>query len=61
MLEARRSGAGVLLISDDLYELLTLSDSMYVIFGGVIKKVPAGDRLDMTAIGLMMSGEGMAR
>jgi simple sugar transport system ATP-binding protein len=36
LLDARANGAGVLLISEDLEELFTLSDRLIVLYGGVI-------------------------
>ena len=60
LLDARRSGAGILLISEDLDELLLLADKLYVIYRGRIRSVTPGAESDVTQIGLMMSGEGMA-
>jgi len=54
LLEARKRGAGVLLISEDLDEILALSDRIFVIHDGQL--VPAENR-DRAAIGLMMAGE----
>ncbi len=54
LLEARTRGAGILLISEDLDEILALSDRIVVIHDG--KLVEAHD-LDRAAIGLMMAGE----
>ena len=60
LLEARNSGAGILLISEDLDELLSLADRLFVIYRGRIREAaPAADP-DVTQVGLMMSGEGMA-
>ena len=61
LLESRRSGAGILLISEDLDELLSLADTLYVIYRGRIRKVPAAAGPDVTRVGLMMSGEGMSQ
>ena len=54
LLEARDRGAGVVLISEDLDELLALSDRILVIRDGTL--VEAGSR-DRERIGLMMAGE----
>lgn len=54
LLEARTRGAGILLISEDLDEILALSDRIMVIHDG--KLVEAHD-LDRATIGLMMAGE----
>lgn len=60
LLDARRAGAGILLISEDLDELLSLADRLYVIYRGRIRAVAPAENPDVTRIGLMMSGEGMA-
>lgn len=54
LLEARSRGAGVVLISDDLDEILSLADRIYVIHDGEL--VAAGSR-DREEIGLMMAGQ----
>ncbi|MGR3290765.1 MAG: ABC transporter ATP-binding protein [Paracoccaceae bacterium] len=54
LLEARSRGAGILLISEDLDEVLALSDRIMVIHDG--RLVESHD-LDRAAIGLMMAGE----
>ncbi|NKW72196.1 ABC transporter ATP-binding protein [Rhodobacteraceae bacterium R_SAG10] len=54
LLEARQRGSGVLLISEDLDEVLALSDRIVVIHDGQITE--ATDR-DRAAIGLMMAGQ----
>jgi simple sugar transport system ATP-binding protein len=49
-------GAGILLISEDLDELLALSDRIVVLYGGrLVGEVPAAGA-DRSAIGLMMAG-----
>ena len=54
ILAQRDAGAGVLLISEELEELVTLSDRIYVMFEGQIM----GEILDgdIRKIGLMMTG-----
>jgi general nucleoside transport system ATP-binding protein len=58
LLAARANGAGILLISEDLEELLTLSDSICVMHKGQIT-TPMGRR-DVTVqrLGMMMAGQG---
>src|SRR2546422_2335266 len=53
----RERGAGVLLISEDLDELLGLSDRVLVIFKGAIVAQFAGKNLNRAEIGLRMGGE----
>lgn len=52
----RDRGAGVLLISEDLDEVLDLSDRMLVIFKGAIVGEYARGRFNRTEIGLRMGG-----
>ncbi len=54
LLEARARGAGVVLISEDLDEILALADRIMVIHDGVLHLAKTRDR---TQIGLMMAGE----
>lgn len=54
LLEARARGAGVVLISEDLDEILNLSDRIMVIHDGQLIEARNTDR---AAIGLMMAGE----
>lgn len=61
LLTQREAGAGVLLISEELEELLALSDRVYVIYEGKIMgeiKVESAepDQSQIEAIGLMMTG-----
>lgn len=56
LLEQRQRGVAVLLVSEDLEEILTLSDRMAVIFEGVIMGVLATAQADLEEIGLMMAG-----
>ncbi len=56
LLQRRDGGASVLLVSEDLEEILTLSDRVGVMFDGeLVGVVPAGT--DREAIGLMMTGQ----
>ena len=56
LLELRKSGVGVLLISEELDELMNLSDRIAVIFKGQIQKTL--DRKDATrrSLGILMAG-----
>lgn len=54
LLLQRQSGAAILLISEELEELLALSDRIYVIYGGEIMGETADQDIDR--IGLMMTG-----
>lgn len=54
LLDARGRGAGVLLISEDLDEILGLADRIMVIRDGALVAAPRHDRAE---IGLMMAGE----
>lgn len=57
LLEARARGAGILLISEDLDEVLDLSDRIVVIHDG---HLISADTTDRATIGLMMAGEAAA-
>jgi simple sugar transport system ATP-binding protein len=57
ILEARRQGTAVLLISEDLDEVIALADRIQAIVGGRLSPaVEAGDA-DARMLGLMMAGE----
>ncbi|MEK3833993.1 MULTISPECIES: ABC transporter ATP-binding protein [unclassified Paenibacillus] len=56
LMELRSSGSGVLLISEDLDELLQLSDRILVIYGGSIIGESDHEQADREQIGLMMAG-----
>ncbi|MGP1396837.1 MAG: ABC transporter ATP-binding protein [Inquilinaceae bacterium] len=58
LLDARMRGAGVLLISEDLDELLTLADRVVAIHDGRLIDAGATDALDRARLGLMMAGHG---
>ncbi len=60
LLEARRRGAGILLISEDLDELLALSDRVAVMFRGEMSVPVARDKVNIQELGLMMAGHGLA-
>lgn len=54
LLSARENGAGVLLISEDLDELLSLSDRILVMRDGALTETASFER---NAIGLLMAGD----
>ena len=54
LLDARARGAGVVLISEDLDEVLNLSDRLLVIHDGELHEAGSRDRAE---IGLLMAGE----
>jgi simple sugar transport system ATP-binding protein len=61
LLAQREAGAAVLLISEELEELLSLSDRIYVIYEGrIMGELPVGadekDTKIIETIGLMMTG-----
>jgi ABC-type uncharacterized transport system ATPase subunit len=55
-LELRSRGVGILLFSEDLDEILTLSDCIAVIFQGEILDVIDAEEADLEKIGLLMAG-----
>jgi simple sugar transport system ATP-binding protein len=61
ILEARGRGSGILLISEDLDELLTLSDRIMVIFRGRLSPAITTEEADRAQLGLLMSGQGFTR
>ncbi len=56
LLEERKRGAAVLMLSEDLDEVLALSDRIAVIYEGEIVGVVPADQADVDQLGLMMSG-----
>jgi simple sugar transport system ATP-binding protein len=60
ILAARNAGAGVLLVSEDLDELLALSDRVLVIFDGRIVHETTAARADIALIGGAMAGHAAA-
>jgi|Deesub1362B_J571_1020462.scaffolds.fasta_scaffold00135_50 simple sugar transport system ATP-binding protein len=57
LLEQRRRGAAILLISEDLEELMSLADRIAVIFEGEIMGEVSPEAATLEEIGLMMAGE----
>jgi simple sugar transport system ATP-binding protein len=56
LVEKRDAGLGVLLVSSELDEILSLSDRILVIYRGRIVGEVAGDGADRERIGLLMAG-----
>jgi simple sugar transport system ATP-binding protein len=56
LLEARSQGIGVLLISEDLEELLSICDNIAVLYEGRVMKVMPVEETDERILGLLMAG-----
>ena len=56
MVEEKARGAGVVLVSDDLDEVMGLSDRIIVMYEGEIMGEVAGSEADREQIGLWMTG-----
>lgn len=56
LVEAADGGLGVLLISEDLDEIMSLADRIAVMYEGRIVAVIASDKADRETIGLLMGG-----
>lgn len=57
LLRRRQEGAAILLVSEDLDEVLTLSDRIAVLFSGEIVGIVDAADADRERIGLMMTGQ----
>jgi len=57
IVEARDSGAAVLIVSAELDEVLSLADRVAVIHAGKVVAELPGDQIDRTEIGRLMAGE----
>jgi len=55
LLDARQRGAGIVLISEDLDELLSISDDIAVISGGRLSKTHATRTVSIQALGSLMT------
>ncbi len=60
LLKQRERGAGILLVSEDLDEIIALSDRIAVLFNGRFMGVVPAAEADLAELGLMMAGEYMA-
>ena len=56
LLEQREKGIGILLVSTELEEIISLSDRVAVMYEGEIVGVLEGPEINVTQIGLMMAG-----
>jgi simple sugar transport system ATP-binding protein len=56
LLRARDNGAGILLISEDLEELFTLSDRLIVLYGGAIVGLFRPEDTNVFEVGHLMTG-----
>lgn len=56
ILDARKAGTAVLLISEDLDEVIGLADRIQAIVGGRLSSPVSADEVDARALGLMMAG-----
>lgn len=56
LLEARSNGIGVLLISEDLEELLSICDNIAVLYEGRVMKVMPVEETNERILGLLMAG-----
>ena len=56
LLEMRKNGVGILLISEELDEIMNLSDNIAVIFKGHIQKVLPAKTATRRQIGMLMAG-----
>ena len=56
IVELRDAGAGVVLISEELEELLNLSDRIAVLFEGRVMGTVRNEKIDIEDIGLLMGG-----
>lgn len=59
LLEQRDRGAAILLISEDLEELMTLSDQIVVMYDGQVTQPISGEKADRSDLGLLMMGSGV--
>jgi simple sugar transport system ATP-binding protein len=56
LLEERARGHAVLLISEDLDEILSLSDRISVMYGGEVMGIVKAEDAKLEDIGMMMAG-----
>ena len=58
LLEAQQSGSAIILISEDLDELLSLSDDITVMYKGMLSDPIETTTTNKLTIGLQMAGDG---
>ena len=56
LLKLREKGSAILLVSEDLDEIMALSDRIAIMFNGKILAVRESDKTSMQEIGLLMAG-----
>ncbi|MGX8681479.1 MAG: heme ABC transporter ATP-binding protein, partial [Spirochaetales bacterium] len=56
LLKLRKNGVGILLISEELEEIMNLSDRIAVIFKGQNQKVLSRDEATTERLGILMAG-----
>ncbi|HPC37776.1 MAG TPA: heme ABC transporter ATP-binding protein, partial [Exilispira sp.] len=56
LVQKRNEGASILLVSEDLEEILSISDRVMVLFNGEISGFFKPDEVSLEKIGLMMTG-----
>lgn len=56
LLDLRKKGVGILLISEELEEIMNLSDRIAVIFKGRTQKVLMRDEANSSRLGILMAG-----
>jgi simple sugar transport system ATP-binding protein len=56
LMEAKKEKAGILLISEDLEEVLSLSDWVAPIYEGEFMGIIPGEKADRELVGAMMAG-----
>ena len=56
LLDACQEGTAILLISEDLEELIELSDCIAVLYGGEVMGIVKSSEIDVETLGLMMAG-----
>lgn len=61
LMEAKKNKAGILLISEDLDEVLALSDWVAPIYEGEFMDIIPGERVDRKVVGAMMAGSRPSR
>jgi ABC-type uncharacterized transport system ATPase subunit len=61
LLEQRQQGAAILLVSEDLDELLAVSDRIAVMYEGQIMAIVPVEEADVEDLGLMMAGSAVDR
>ena len=58
LLEAQQNGSAIVLISEDLDELLSMSDDIAVMYKGMLSKTIKTSTTNKLSIGLQMAGDG---